>query len=74
MNNQINLRIAQFNMVFRSVSLITLICLIFSCFLSFVNLPNSTQIQLFAALSTNWKLGFGVMLGLLAGRNYSQDN
>ena len=57
----------QFKLIFLTALILTLISLGLSVSLSMEIHPTILQIKLFEICSTTWKMGFGVLVGLLSG-------
>ena len=58
----------RFKLVFITCVLLTGVSLSLTVGLSFVGDPNQLQIELFQTCSETWKIGFGIILGLIGGK------
>lgn len=61
-----------FKLTFLSGLILTVLSLFVAIYLSTFADPTSQQASLFETCSTTWKMGFGVLIGLLGGKATSK--
>lgn len=57
-----------FKLTFNAGMILTIISLVVAIYLSGMTEPTPQQVKLFDTCSTTWKMGFGVLIGLLGGK------
>lgn len=57
-----------FKLAFVAGLVLTIISLLVAIYLSGIVEPTPQQVNLFDTCSTTWKMGFGVLIGLLGGK------
>lgn len=57
-----------FKLTFNAGLILTIISLVVAIYLSQIVAPTPQQVNLFDTCSTTWKMGFGVLIGLLGGK------
>ena len=58
-----------FGLIFKTNVILVILSLIVSVAVSYVASPNALQMRLFDMCETTWKIGLGVLFGLLGGKN-----
>ncbi len=58
----------KFKLSFIAATTFTFLCFFVAIVLSFIDNPNDFQRELFTTCNQMWKVGFGIIVGLLGGK------